>query len=148
MPNEDQVMDALRPFSIPPGDYMVPRPSDMKDMGTPEFQAKYARGPVFMMTMMPTGPMMMGKTFVQWFLFCVAVGFIAALVGVHALAVGAPHQPVFHVIGLVAFAGYALAYWPMSIWYHRAWMITIKQTVDGLIFAAITGLIFAWLWPQ
>ena len=27
MANEDKVMDALRPPIIPPGDYMVPRPS-------------------------------------------------------------------------------------------------------------------------
>ena len=27
IPNEDKVMDALRPFAIPPGDYMVPRPT-------------------------------------------------------------------------------------------------------------------------
>ena len=26
MANEDKVMDALRPLTIPPGDYMVPRP--------------------------------------------------------------------------------------------------------------------------
>ncbi|HMD13588.1 MAG TPA: hypothetical protein VKI62_03100, partial [Bacteroidota bacterium] len=38
--NEDKVMDFLRPFNIPQGDYMIPRPSDMKDMKTPEFQEK------------------------------------------------------------------------------------------------------------
>ena len=27
LPNEDGVRDALRPLAIPPGDYMVPRPS-------------------------------------------------------------------------------------------------------------------------
>jgi len=25
-PKEDQIMDALRPLAIPPGDYMIPRP--------------------------------------------------------------------------------------------------------------------------
>jgi hypothetical protein len=28
-------MDALSPFAIPPGDYMLPRPNDMKDMRSP-----------------------------------------------------------------------------------------------------------------
>jgi hypothetical protein len=116
-------------------------------MKSPEFQAKYVKGPVFMMTMMPSGPMEMGKTFVQWFLFCVFIGFFSALVAVHVFHPGADHRGVFHVVGLTAFGGYSFAYWPMSIWYHRAWTITIKQTVDGLIYAAITGLIFAWLWP-
>ena len=27
MPREEEVRDALRPLAIPPGDYMVPRPS-------------------------------------------------------------------------------------------------------------------------
>ena len=26
VPNEDRVMDTLRPLAIPPGDYMMPRP--------------------------------------------------------------------------------------------------------------------------
>ena len=38
MPNEDQVMDALRPLAIPPGDYMVPRVQRPRaEMKSPEF---------------------------------------------------------------------------------------------------------------
>ena len=36
MPNEDKVTDALRPLAIPPGDYMVPRPSSRQDLRSPE----------------------------------------------------------------------------------------------------------------
>jgi len=35
MPNEDRVMDALRPLAIPPGDYMIPRPSSREDLRSP-----------------------------------------------------------------------------------------------------------------
>jgi hypothetical protein len=42
--NQDQVMDALRPLAIPPGDYLVPRPSSRKEMGSPEFAEKMKRG--------------------------------------------------------------------------------------------------------
>jgi hypothetical protein len=31
VPDEDKVMDALRPFAIPPGDYMIARPSHRED---------------------------------------------------------------------------------------------------------------------
>ena len=48
MPNEEKAMDALRPLAIPPGDYMVPRPANMKDMKSPEFTEKMKRGPVMM----------------------------------------------------------------------------------------------------
>jgi len=33
IPNEDKIMDALRPFNIPPGDYMMPRASSWVLMG-------------------------------------------------------------------------------------------------------------------
>src|SRR3989449_8462050 len=41
LPNEDRVMDALRPLAIPPGDYMMPRPSSREEMRTPQFVEKF-----------------------------------------------------------------------------------------------------------
>jgi hypothetical protein len=54
---------------------------------------------------------------------------------------------VFCVVGTVAFIGYAASLWQMSIWYGRALSMTIKSTIDGLIFAAVTAGAFVWLWP-
>src|SRR5881396_920519 len=53
VPNEDRVMDALRPLAIPPGDYMIPRPSSREEMRAPEFAEKVKRGPVMVLTVMP-----------------------------------------------------------------------------------------------
>src|SRR5215510_15020674 len=53
MPNEDAVMDALRPLGIPPGDYFIPRPASRADMKSPEFDEKMKRGPVVVFTVMP-----------------------------------------------------------------------------------------------
>src|SRR2546430_17406884 len=36
VPNEDRVMDALRPFGIPPGDYMMPRAGSTQEMRSEE----------------------------------------------------------------------------------------------------------------
>jgi hypothetical protein len=36
----------------------------------------------------------------------------------------------------------------MSIWYRRAWSTTIKSTIDGLIYGALTAGVFGWLWPR
>jgi hypothetical protein len=36
----------------------------------------------------------------------------------------------------------------MSIWWHRAWLTTIKATVDGVIYALLTAGVFVWLWPR
>ena len=53
MPRETEVLNALRPFAIPPGDYFLPRPGGREEMRSPEFQEKVAKGPVAIMTVMP-----------------------------------------------------------------------------------------------
>jgi len=146
--NEDRVMDALRPLAIPPGDYMITRPSSREDMRSPEFAEKMRKGPVMMLTVMPNGPMSMGKNLVLWFLYSVVVGLLAAYVAGRALPVGAAYLHVFRFVGVTAFVGYSLALWQMSIWYRRAWSATIKATVDGLIYALLTAGTFGWLWPR
>jgi hypothetical protein len=50
VPNEDGVLDALRPFAIAPGDYMLPRPAGPDDMKSEAFQAKVKAGPVMVIT--------------------------------------------------------------------------------------------------
>ena len=146
--NQDQVMDALRPLAIPPGDYLVPRPSSRKEMGSPEFAEKMKKGPVAMFTVMPNGQMSMGRNLGLWFVYLIAVGTFAAYVAAHALPVGAPYRSVFRFVGITAFIAYAVALWQMSIWYRRAWSTTIKATVDGVIYAALTAGTFGWLWPR
>ena len=148
MPNEDQVMDALRPLAIPPGDYMVPRPQGMADMKSPEFAAKMQEGPVFVATVMPNGPMSMGRNMTMWFLYILVVSVFAGYVSGRALGQGSPYLSVFRFAGVTAFSAYSLALWQMSIWYRRAWTTTIKATVDGLIYALLTAGTFGWLWPH
>jgi hypothetical protein len=147
LPNEEQVLDALRPLAIAPGAYFMPRPSSMKEMGSPEFAEKLKRGPVLMLQVRKNGPDAMGARLGTWFMYGLVVSIFAALVG-STLPPGAPHSSVFHSVGLTAFAGYSLALWQMSIWYDRPWMLAIKSTVDGLIYALVTGFTFGWLWPR
>ena len=146
--NEDRIMEALRPLAIPPGDYLIPRPSSREEMRSPEFAEKMKKGPVMMFTVMPSGPISMGTNLIQWFLYTAVVGLLAAYVACHALPVGAPYRRVFRFVGLTAFIGYSVALWQMSIWYKRAWSSTIKATVDGLIYALLTAGTFGWLWPR
>ena len=144
--NEEAVMDALRPLAIPPGDYFVPRPSSRDEMRSPQFAERVKRGPVMVFTVMPSG-LSMGRNLALWFAYCVVVSVFAAYVAGRALPPGAPFRHVFRFAGVTAFAAYALALWQMSIWYRRAWLTTIKATVDGLIYAMLTAAVFGWLWP-
>lgn len=148
VPEEDKLMDALRPLAVPPGDYMIPRSSSMQDMRSPEFAAKLQKGPVLMLTMMPNGPFAMGKSLVSWFLYSLVIGIFAAYVASRALPAGAEYLRVFQLTGVTAFIAYSVALWQMSIWYRRAWRITLKATVDGLIYALLTAGTFGWLWPR
>jgi hypothetical protein len=148
MSNEGQVMDALRPLAIPPGDYFFPRPSSRAEMGSPAFAEKMAKGPVVVMTVMPSGQMSMGRNLVLWFLYAVVMSLFAGYIAGRALPPATAYPHVFRFVGATAFIGYTAALWQMSIWYRRAWATTIKSTVDGLIYALLTAGTFGWLWPR
>ena len=148
VPNQDRVMEALRSFNIPAGDYMIPRPASMAEMKTPEFLEKVKRGPVVIMTLEPGSSMAMGKQLTSWFVYCAVVSLFAAYITSRALPPAAVYLQVFRFAGATAFIGYALALWQMSIWYRRSYGTTIKSTVDGLIYALITAATFGWLWPR
>lgn len=147
VPSEDDVQEALRRYGITPGDYVVPAPGSPQYMKSPEFAAKRDKGPVVMMTVLPSGPPTMGKQLALWFVYSLIVGLFAGYVAGIGLGPGASYLVVFRYAGTVAFAGYALALWQNSIWFGRSWSITLKSTFDGLIYALLTAGVFGWLWP-
>lgn len=148
VPDEEALRNALRPLNLPPGDYSVPRCSSMEEMKSPEYAAKLKEGPVLMFTVRPNAMPNMGKMLGQWFLSSALVTLVAAHVAAISLNPGAHHALVFHVVWETAFAGYALGLVPIAIWYGRAWATTLRHMLDGLLFALITGAVFAWAWPQ
>ena len=147
VPSEDDVMAALRKFSIPAGDYMMPYAGSAEVMRSEEFIEKTKKGPVVFMTEMKGGQQNMGANLVQWFIYCVVVGVFAAYIAGHALAPGADYLEVFRFAGCTAFIGYSLAMVQDAIWLNRNWGSTLKSMFDGLIYGLITGGTFGWLWP-
>jgi hypothetical protein len=148
VPREDDVLAALRPFNIPPGDYLMPcvrEPSMMKD---PAFVEKMKRGPVAMMTIIPAGPPSITASLILWFFFSVAVGVFAGYVAGRALGPGVVYLEVFRFVGTIAFLGYAFALMQDSIWHHRSWRTTFTMMFDGLVYALLTAGVFGWLWPR
>jgi hypothetical protein len=148
LPNEDAFINAVRPLKLLPGDYMVPRCDNRKEMASPEFADKLKQGPVMILTVLPNGPMSMGRNLGLWFVYTVIVGVLAAYVAGRALPAGAPYRHVFRFVGATAFIGYTTALLQMWIWYRRAWGTTFRATVDGLIYASLTAGTFGWLWPH
>ena len=142
---EDAVMDALRPFNLPPGDYVAPLPESMAQMSSPEFKAKMARGPRFALTVLSDTSM--PQNLAKWFVYSIVIAAFAAYVATVALPAGAPYMTVFRVTSVVSFAAYALALWQSWIWYSRGFGYTLRTTIDGLVYGLLTGGAFGWLWP-
>ena len=148
LPDEARVMEALRGFAIPPGDYLVPCAGSPADMKSPEFVDKMTTGPVMLLTVMEPGPPAMGAQLAQWFVYCLVVSFFAAYVVGRALPPADSYLHVFRFAGATAFIGYSLALWQNSIWFKRSWVTTMKSTIDGLIYGLLTAGTFGWLWPR
>jgi hypothetical protein len=144
---ERSLMEALRPLALPPGDYMIPRASDMKEMKTPEFRDRMRQGPVIVMTVRPNGPWNMGRSLFQWFIYSLVVSLFSGYLGSRSLPAGTQYLQVFQIVGTAAIMAYSLALAQLSIWYGRGWGLTLRSAVDGVIYGALTAGTFGWLWP-
>lgn len=147
LPQEDEVMDALRPFSLEEGEYVMPKAANSKDRNSAAYKEKMNRGPMGFITIYPPGPPSMGKNLAIWFVYTLIVSIFAAYVAGVALGPEAHYLQVFRYVGTVAFAGYSLALMQNSIWYNRSWSATFKSMFDGLLYALFTAGMFGWLWP-
>jgi hypothetical protein len=148
LPDENRVTDALQNAGVTRGPaYFFPYCS-FKEIKSPPVIEKFKRGPVGLLTVLPSGPPAMGKNLVQWFLYCVVISIFAACLSSRLLAPGTAFLQVFRVVGTVAFLGYGAAHAQESIWGGRSWVVTLKHLFDSLIFALLTAATFAWLWPK
>jgi hypothetical protein len=146
--DEGRVMDALRPFNIPPGDYVIPHAGGPDAMKSEEFRQKVEKGPLVVMTVMPANSFgNMGPQLVQWLAYSLLVGVVAAYMAGRTLAPDADYLAVFRLTGTAAFASYSMALMQHSIWYKASWSATLKSMFDGLVYAALTAGAFGWLWP-
>src|SRR5688572_28617186 len=146
--DEDRVMDALRPFNIPPGDYVFPYAHGMEAMKSEAYQQKVIKGPVWFVTALRPGAVFsMGPQLTQWFAYSLLVGIMCAYLAGRMLLPGADYLSVFRLTGTVAFACYSMALMQRSIWFAQSWSSTLKSMFDGLLYALVTAGAFGWLWP-
>jgi Flp pilus assembly protein TadB len=148
LPNEDRLLAAIRAENVAPGEYIFPHASSPKEMGTPEMIEKFKKGPMGFLTLRPGGAPAMGKPLAQWFVFCLVAGLFAAYLAGRTLGPGVGYLPVFRVVGAVTFLAYAGAQPIASIWRGQEWGLTLKQCIDGLLYACLTAGTFGWLWPK
>jgi hypothetical protein len=147
LPNEDAVRAAMRAGNPPPGQYIIPYCSDMKDMEKPEVKQKYIEGPVGVLNLMRPGVPKMGTYLSQWFVFILVVSFFIAYIAAHSLPAGARYLEVFRVVGAIGFLAYAAGQLPAAIWMGKPWKVAWKEAFDGLVYGLVTAGTFGWLWP-
>jgi len=147
IPDEEKFLALLRPANLKRGLYIFPyiMPKDMK---SPAAVEKYKQGPVGYMTVVPSGPPAMPKFLIQWFVYCLIIGFFVAYLAAHTVAFGANYLMVFRVVGTAAFLAYGLGHLANGIWKGQTWASTMKEVVDGLIYGLLTAGTFGWLWPR
>ena len=147
VPGEDKVIDTLRGLNIQPGEYRFPFGNTTKEMEAPAFVEKMKAGPVGVMTIRPNGELAFGKMMGQWFAYSVVVAVLVGYITGRTHAAPAPFLEVFRVAGAVAFCCYVVALWQNWIWWGKSTRLTLTYSVDGLVYALVTGATFAWLWP-
>jgi hypothetical protein len=143
-PDGDRMQDALRPFGLKPGEYMLPRAQSMKDCNAPGFVEKLKRGPVLLAAIDQTAryPWHAARAVV----ICIVVVTLLIACGGRDAGCRRDLPRGLRVAGTTAFIAYAAGCWPQSIWYHRPWSTTAKLTLDALIYGLLTGGAFGWLW--
>ena len=148
VPNEDRVLGALRAENLVPAEYMFPHAGGPSAMRDPAMIEKFKRGPIGILTVLPSGAPTMTKNLVQWFFYCLVVGVAVAYVASRTLPLGAAYLPVFRVSGTAAWLAFAGAAPVSSIWRGQSWSVTVKNVVDGLIYGVLVAGVFGWLWPR
>ncbi len=145
--NEDDVRAAVRAGSPAPGLYVLPHCADMKDMAGEAMQKKFIEGPVALLTVKQSGAPGMGKALLLWYVLNLVIAAIAACLALGAYPGHANAQPAAHLGAIVTFLAYFGGSVQMAIWMGKPWGSVAKDLLDCIIFAVITGCVFAWLWP-
>jgi hypothetical protein len=148
LPDEPAALDALGRQGLKPGLYRFPWANSMAEMKDPAFVEKLKKGPVALLTVLPSGPFNIGRQLGLWTGYLLIMGIFVAYVAGRVLGPGAPYLEVFRVAGTVAFIGYSGAQLPSSIWWGKPLGVAVKEILDGLAYALVPAGAFGWLWPR
>lgn len=145
LPDEDGMRAAVK--NLPRGEYVFPYASTSAEMKDPSYVEKANAGPVGLVFIGPNGVGPSGKTLFNHFIFVLVISLMAGYVASAALPAGTDYLKVFQIVGAVAWLGHAGAVSLNSIWYFTSWSNSIKNIVDGLVYALLSAGTFGWLWP-
>jgi hypothetical protein len=146
LPDEPSFTAHLKGLGLEPGTYMWPNCEDPAEMRSADYKQRYQDGPWG--SMIVTNKPNFGRNLGVTFLFYIAVGIVVAYLTSEARAPGAEFLPVFQVASTVAVIAYCFGGLPHALFFGRPLRFIITETIDGLVYGLITGLIFALMWPS
>lgn len=123
-------------------------PHHLEGHMSPELEKKFVEGPIAFVMLRPSGVPKIGPHLAKWFALNLAIAAVIAHLAGCAIGAGSPGKLVFHVVGVITFLAYGAGSISDGIWFGRPWSAVVKDLLDALIYAAISGAIFAWLWPH
>ena len=135
-------MAAAGRCAIPVGSYMFPRARDSKEMQTEAFQKKFEIGPRGVLTVLPRVNMgqNLGLTFIYFLVVSFLLGYLATL----ACRPGADFLSVFRFVFTAGLMTFLAAILQHAIWFRPR---IVGHVLESVAYAAVTGVLFATLWP-
>jgi hypothetical protein len=143
LPDDEAFCKLVREGDIAPGQYMFPYCPNPEEWKSEAFKDRMKVGPRGILYIWPGSGNMGLNLFCTWLLFTVLSLVIAYLAGM-VIPPGASAWEVFRFTSTAGLLTYAASGLLNAIWFRRRiW----GDILDGVAYAAITGAIFAWLWP-
>lgn len=142
LPDEDGVMSALSEQGAGSGQYSFPFCDGSQQMKDPDWQEKSNKGPKGFLTLLPEGPLAMGKALGQSFLFNFGVALFAAWAVTHFLAAEPEASLVWCFVATIGFLAFgASSIWD-PIWMGSNWRVCLLKLMDGALYGVAMGLPF------
>jgi hypothetical protein len=147
LPDEDGFMDDLRKRGIKPGNYLFPDFRTREALKSAKVEKALKEGPVGHLSVWKS-PLTMGDKMVGTFIVYVVVSTLIAYLTRIALPGAASFAKVFQVAATAGVLAYCFSFLPSAIWWGSYKRTIVANVIDGIIYGAITGAIFAWRWPH
>ena len=136
LPLEDSLEGAIKSSGATAGNqYMLYEPG-----ADPEKNCAACRGMLILWDFKPS----MGRNILLTLIYFLGISFLIGYLASFALGAEAVSHNVFRFTSTISLMVYALGSFPNTIWFRRQVLMDI---LDGVVYAVVTGLAFAMLWP-
>ena len=139
---EEEFLKAVGDLRLAEGSYSFPYCGSGAEMKSEAFQKKWEAGPRGILTTF--GKTSMGQNLVLTFLLFLATSLLLAYLASIAFRPGAPSIDVFRFVATGALMAHLIGIVQHSIWFRCR---IVGHLIEAVAFAAVTGAIFAAMWP-